>query len=71
MTALATSQGADQLGNLQSLTNGFEAAFHGAAGIAVAGALIAWLTLRRRTTTAPPPEPATADVVGGPQPTQV
>jgi hypothetical protein len=71
MTALATSQGADQLGNLESLTNGFEAAFLGAAATAIAAALIAWLTLRRRTTTAPLREPATAEPAGEPQPTRI
>ena len=38
MTALATAQGADQLGNAGALTDGYSAAFLGAAGIAVAGA---------------------------------
>jgi MFS family permease len=47
MTAVATSQGADQLGNPAALTDGFSAAFLGAAGIAVAGALVAAATLRR------------------------
>lgn len=46
MTALATSQGADELGNVSALTDGFSAAFLGAAGIAVAGALLAVVTLR-------------------------
>jgi hypothetical protein len=46
MTALATSQGADQLGNPQALTDGFSAAFIGAAGIALAGALLAAALLR-------------------------
>jgi EmrB/QacA subfamily drug resistance transporter len=41
MTALATSRGADQLGNPGALTDGYSAAFLGAAGIAVAGALLA------------------------------
>ena len=36
MTALATARGADQLGNVASLTDGYSAAFLGAAGIAVA-----------------------------------
>jgi hypothetical protein len=36
--------GADQLGNAAELTNGFQAAFIGAAGVAVAAALAA-LTL--------------------------
>jgi len=47
MTAVATSQGADQLGNAAALTDGFSAAFVGAAGIAVAGALLAAVTLRK------------------------
>ena len=71
MTALATSQGAAELGSLESLTNGFEAAFLGAAGIAIAAGLIAWITLHRRTTATPPTEPATTDRLGEPQPTQV
>ena len=33
MTAIATSQGADQLGNVASLTDGYSAAFLGAAGV--------------------------------------
>jgi len=47
MTALASSQGADQLGDAVALTDGYSAAFLGAAGIAVAGGLIAAVTLRR------------------------
>jgi predicted MFS family arabinose efflux permease len=47
MTALATSQGADRLGDVEALTDGFSAAFTGAAGIAVAGALLAAILLRR------------------------
>jgi EmrB/QacA subfamily drug resistance transporter len=46
MTALASAQGADQLGNPQALTDGYSAAFLGAAGIAVAGALLAAALLR-------------------------
>ena len=46
MTAVAASQGADQLGNLGALTDGYSAAFIGAAGIAVVGALLAALLLR-------------------------
>jgi predicted MFS family arabinose efflux permease len=49
MTALAASKGADALGNAVALTDGYSAAFLGAAGIAVAGALLAMLTLRRAT----------------------
>ena len=46
MTALATSQGADQLGNAVALTDGYSATFIGAAGIAVVGALLAAVLLR-------------------------
>jgi EmrB/QacA subfamily drug resistance transporter len=65
MTALATSQGADQLGDRESLTGGFGAAFLGAAGVAVAGALLAWFTLGRRAATARPSGPATDSTGGG------
>jgi hypothetical protein len=41
MTAVASSQGADQIGGITALTDGYSAAFLGAAGIAVAGALLA------------------------------
>jgi EmrB/QacA subfamily drug resistance transporter len=41
MTAIATSQGADQLGNIGALTDGYSAAFIGAATVAVVGALLA------------------------------
>jgi EmrB/QacA subfamily drug resistance transporter len=60
MTALAASQGADELGNAVALTDGYSAAFLGAAGIAVAGALLALLTLRRPAAVAaePPVEAA-------------
>ena len=62
MTALATSQGADQLGNPGALTSGFSAAFLGAAGIAVAGALLALVTLRQpRTGEVAPAEPGEAE----------
>jgi hypothetical protein len=46
MTALASAQGADQLGNPGALTDGYSAAFLGAAGIAVVGALLAAMLLR-------------------------
>jgi len=47
MTALAAAHGAGQLGNVAALTDGYTAAFLGAAGIAVAGGLVAAVTLRR------------------------
>lgn len=46
MTAVAASAGADKLGDLDSLANGFSAAFIGAAAIAALGAVIAGVTLR-------------------------
>jgi EmrB/QacA subfamily drug resistance transporter len=46
MTALASSEGAVQLGNPGALTDGYSAAFLGAAGIALAGALLAAALLR-------------------------
>ena len=51
MTALAASQGATELGNPEALTDGFSAAFIGAAGIAAVGGLLALVTLRQ-----PPPD---------------
>src|ERR687898_1006536 len=56
MTALASAYGADQLGDPTALTDGYSAAFLGAAGIAVAGAIAAAVLLR-----VPKPAPATAD----------
>ena len=46
MTAVATSQGAGRLGDLGALTDGYSAAFLGAAGIALVGALLAAVLLR-------------------------
>lgn len=46
MTAVAAASGAEQLGDLSALTDGFSAAFIGAAAIAAAGALLAAITLR-------------------------
>jgi len=63
MTAVATSQGAGQLGDPQALTDGFSAAFLGAAGIAVVGALLALITLRQPPQAAPP---APAEPAEGP-----
>jgi EmrB/QacA subfamily drug resistance transporter len=65
MTALATSSGAGRLGDLQALTDGYHAAFLGAAGVAVAAALIALVTFRRRATTL---DADAARASGGPQP---
>jgi EmrB/QacA subfamily drug resistance transporter len=63
MTALAASQGADELGNAVALTDGYAAAFLGAAGIAAVGGVIALLTLRTPAAAVPQPaeeEPAVA-----------
>ncbi|MFG2053255.1 MFS transporter [Micromonospora sp. NPDC048930] len=46
MTAVASSAGADRLGDLSALTGGYSAAFVGAGIIAAAGAFTAALTLR-------------------------
>jgi EmrB/QacA subfamily drug resistance transporter len=59
MTALAAAHGAGELGNVGALTDGYSAAFLGAAGIAVAGALVAAVTLRHPK--APAASPASAD----------
>jgi EmrB/QacA subfamily drug resistance transporter len=57
MTAVASAQGAGELGDLAALTDGYSAAFTGAAVIAAAGAVFAAALLRF-----PEPEPATAGV---------
>lgn len=46
MTAVATAFGADRLGDTAALTQGFSAAFLGAGGIALAGAVLILITLR-------------------------
>ncbi|MHC0429674.1 MFS transporter [Streptomyces sp. O3] len=46
LTALATSQGAGQLGDLPALTDGFSAAFVGAAVIAALGGLLTLVLMR-------------------------
>ncbi len=51
ITAIATAAGADRLGDVTALTSGFRAAFVGAAAIAVVGAGLALVTLRRPATT--------------------
>ncbi|MED7931554.1 MFS transporter [Nonomuraea sp. LP-02] len=59
MTAVAAANGAGRIGDLPALTDGFSAAFVGAAAIALAGALIAAATLRTRAA-APASDEATA-----------
>jgi MFS family permease len=60
MTVVAASQGAGRLGDLTALTDGYSAAFLGAAAIAAAGALLAALLLRtpKADAVAPPQTPA-------------
>ncbi|MEV5434435.1 MFS transporter [Streptomyces sp. NPDC052682] len=52
LTALATSQGAGELGNLPALTNGFSAAFLAAAAIAAVGGIVTLLVMRTETAVA-------------------
>ncbi|WP_326737127.1 MFS transporter [Streptomyces sp. NBC_01022] len=59
MTAVAAANGAGELGTPQALTDGFSAAFLGAAALALAGALASALTLRT-------PDRAAARVAGEP-----
>jgi hypothetical protein len=51
MTAVASSVGADRLGDVAALTDGYSAAFVGAAVIAAAGAALAAVLLRFPKTT--------------------
>ncbi|MFG2501720.1 MFS transporter [Streptomyces sp. NPDC048441] len=52
LTALATSQGAGELGNLPALTDGFSAAFTGAGAIAAVGGVITLLVMRGESASA-------------------
>ncbi len=49
MTAVATAQGADEIGDPSALVDGFQAAFRGAAAITIVGAVLAaaWLRVPR------------------------
>jgi EmrB/QacA subfamily drug resistance transporter len=64
MTAVATSQGADRIGDVTALTDGYSAAFLGAAGVAVAGAALAAVLLRfpKGDAAAPPAEEDAEDL---------
>ncbi len=61
MTAIATANGADQLGNPGALTDGFQAAFLSAAAIALVGAglVLVWL---RQPRAAAAPEPSVRQI---------
>jgi hypothetical protein len=63
MTAVATSNGAGEIGNPLALVDGFSSAFVGAAGIAILGAVVAALFIRR-----PSAGQATDEVVDEEQP---
>jgi EmrB/QacA subfamily drug resistance transporter len=52
MTAVAAAFGADQIGDIRALTDGFSAALLGAAGIAVVGAVVAAVLLKKPVDTA-------------------
>ena len=58
ITALSLAFGADQLGNPAELTDGFHAAFLGAAGIALVAGLIALATVRVPRAASEPAETA-------------
>jgi MFS family permease len=58
MTAVASSQGANRLGDVAALTDGYSAAFIGAAAVAVVGALAAAALLRISKTSAATDAPA-------------
>lgn len=62
MTAVAASRGADLLGDPVALTDGYSAAFTGAALIALVGALLAAATLRGPRRATEPADEATAEV---------
>jgi EmrB/QacA subfamily drug resistance transporter len=63
ITAVATTQGADRLGDAAALTDGYAAAFIGAAVIALVGALLAVVLLRTAKPAAA--ADATSDVEAG------
>src|SRR4051794_29074058 len=64
MTAVATSHGAGQLGDITALSDGYSKAFLGAAVVAAAGAILAGVPLRPRPAAPAPAQdvPAAAPV---------
>ncbi|MFJ9389778.1 MFS transporter [Nocardioides sp. NPDC101246] len=59
MTVVASTYGSDQVGDLAAMTDGFSAGFLGAAGIALAGAVVTGIGWKpARTATAPESVPA-------------
>jgi MFS family permease len=67
MTAVATSYGADQLGNAAELTNGYQAAFIGAAAVAALAALVALGLIRPGKAEAGETEPKVSEAAGEPE----
>jgi MFS family permease len=61
MTAVAAAHGSNKVGDGSALTNGFSAAFLGAAGLAAVGALASLVTLHGNQTAAAEPEAQAAD----------
>jgi EmrB/QacA subfamily drug resistance transporter len=59
MTSIATGYGADQIGDAAELTNGYQAAFIGAAAVAAVGALVALVFVRSQSPAAVDQEAAT------------
>jgi hypothetical protein len=59
MTSIATSYGADQLGDAVELTNGYQAAIIAAAAVAAVGAPVALLFIRSQKHASAELEPAT------------
>ncbi|MEU6826686.1 MFS transporter [Streptomyces atriruber] len=65
LTALATTQGADRLGDLPALTDGFSAAFLGAAIVAAVGGIVTLLVMRTDgSAAAEQPQEAAGERVG-------
>jgi hypothetical protein len=67
MTAVATSYGADQLGNAAELTNGYQAAFIAAAGVAALAAFVALALIRAAKAEAGETGPEVSKAVGEPE----
>ena len=63
MTAVASAYGADQLGDPAALTDGYSAAFVGAAAVAAAGALATALWFRRPASSQDAGASASAELV--------
>jgi hypothetical protein len=65
MTAVATSAGANDVGDPVALTNGYSAAFAGAAAIALVAAVVAGVSVARREYAAPTAAPVAQPTLAG------